>query len=566
MIKRLIICTFIALLSVSAAARERDIKDLLRQLDTMIENERTYEQAKLNKIQGIKSLGKNARSLEERYWNNVLLYDEYFVFDADSAMQYVNANLNIAKELGNQQWEYEWHIKRSFILSVTGLLNDALDVLSYIHPDQLSNENKIKYYGQLAYLYSHMGQLSGHKSYGTSDYDRISHVYEDSINSIITKDSPEYLWYEASANVDRNVIPQSLIETVKAAVDSCSLNSRIDAMNCYILSRLYDRTGDQTNRLRYLILSGMADVAIANRDIASINELAGILLDQGDIERAYSYVNYSQNQALRLPNRIRASSLANTASEVHQLHEKRLRNTQANLMVLLGVLFVLLVTLACLIVRIIGRSRQLKESRMKAEYANGVLTKQMEELSKSKAEREELIKNLQEANVHNKEISMTLREANYVKEECIGASFALCSSYIDRFEKYRKDILRLIKASKWKELQDEVVSSSYSNRELKDFYRNFDTLFLNIYPDFVSDFNALLRPGEQITVNPGELNTELRIYALVRLGISDSVKIAALLHCSTQTVYNYRLRIRNKAIIPKEDFAETVKSLGKYQP
>ena len=105
-----------------------------------------------------------------------------------------------------------------------------------------------------------------------------------------------------------------------------------------------------------------------------------------------------------------------------------------------------------------------------------------------------------------------------------------------------------------------------AQNELKEFYHNFDAIFLHVYPDFVNDFNALLQPDERIMLKEGELlNTELRIYALVRLGINDSIKIAEFLHCSPQTVYNYRLKTRNKAIIPKEEFADTVRSLGKMQ-
>lgn len=563
--KRLILYIVLLFQVLPGLAREESVDVLLNRLDSMIMNEESYERRKQEKISQLKHSGKRPVTDEERYWRNRSLYDEYFVFDADSAMKYAIDNLNIAQLLGNKQWEYEWRINKSFTLSVMGLLNDAKDELTKVDQNELSKQNKIKYYGQLAYLYSHIGQLSGHRIIGGDDYDRISHTYEDSISKLITPEDPEYLWYVASSKVDNEKIPSELMETLKAAVDSCTLNSRTDAMNCYILSRLYDRMGDQNNRMRYLILSGMADVSIANRDIASINELADILLEKGDIDRAYAYVNYSQKQALSLPNRVRAASLAQTVSEVHSLHEKKLRTTEHNLRTALVVLFIIILSLILLIVMYMRRSRQLNRSQNKLEEANHVLTKNMEEITKSKAERDELISNLQAANVHNKEISMTLREANYVKEECIGAAFALCSSYIERFEKYRKDILKLIKAKKWKELEEEVISASYSNRELKDFYHNIDTLFLNIYPDFVNDFNGLLRPEEQITLPPGELNTELRIYALVRLGISDSVKIAALLHCSSQTVYNYRLKMRNKAVIPKEKFAEAVKSLGKYQ-
>lgn len=551
---------------ISLSASSRDIEELLHRLDEMIADEHTYEDAKLSKIQEIKSIGRKAQSAEERYWNNNLLYDEYFVFDADSAMNYVNANLKIAREAGNKQWEYEWHIKKSFILSVTGLLNDAKEELSQVKFEELSNQNKVKYYGQTAYLYSHMGQLSDHKILGGIDYDRLSHIYEDSIKNVISRDSPDYLWYTASAKLNSKVVPEDLIAKIKTVVDTCSFNSRTDAMNCYVLSRLYDLKGDRENRIRYLILSGISDVSTANRDIASLEELSKILLESGDIDRAYTYINYCQRQALRLPNRVRAASLAQTAMEVHQLHEHKLSTSQQNLIILAVVMFLMMALLVLLILRNSKRSRQLKQSRQNVEEANRVLTKNMEELSRSKEDREALIKELQEANQRNREISTTLSEANYVKEECIGATFALCSSYIDRLETFRKDVLRLVKSSKWNDLQDMVIRQSLTNRELKDFYRSFDTLFLNIYPDFVNDFNALLRPEEQKVLNPGELNTELRIYALVRLGISDSVKIAALLHCSTQTVYNYRLRMRNKAIIPKEEFAETVKSLGKFQP
>ena len=545
-------------------AGKASVESLLVRLDSAIANEDSYVEAKLRRIADVRSSRKKARTPEEVYWNNRQLYDEYYVFDADSAMHYANENLQLAKLMENKQGEYEWRINKSFTLSVMGLLVEAKTELDSIIFDELEDANKIKYYGQMAYLYSHIGQLADHRIIGNDDYDRISHSYEDSITAIITPDNPEYLWYAASARIDKPEFPEELFEQLKEAVDTCNLTSRIDAMNCYILSRIYDRKGDQENRMRYLILSGLTDVQIANRDIASINELSSILQEEGDIERAYNYVNFSLKQALLLPNRVRAASLAKTVSEVHQLHEAELKSTQRNLTIALVILFVIMLALVLMIVMYSRRSRQLRKSQRKLEDANKELTVRMDEITRNKSERDKLISNLMEANTRNQEISEALREANYVKEECIGATFALCSSYIDRFEKYRNDVMKLIRAQKWKELQEETLAATYSHREMKDFYANFDTLFLNIYPDFVSDFNKLLRPEEQISVPSGTLNTELRIYALVRLGVTDSVKIAAMLHCSTQTVYNYRLRMRNRAIIEKERFAEAVMSLGKF--
>lgn len=159
-----------------------------------------------------------------------------------------------------------------------------------------------------------------------------------------------------------------------------------------------------------------------------------------------------------------------------------------------------------------------------------------------------------------------LTESNYVKEEYIGYVFNICSSYISKLDEYRKNINRKIRTGMVDEVKKMTDTSTLAFYELKEFYRNFDATFLHIYPDFVSDFNALLHPDKQIVLKEGELlNTELRIYALVRLGISDSVKIAEFLHCSPQTVYNYRLKTRSKAIVPKEQFVEMVKSLGKIE-
>ncbi len=545
-------------------AREASVESLLARLDSAIANEDAYVQAKIKRIGDARASRRSLRTPEELYWNNRHLYDQYYVFDADSAMHYASQNLALARQLGNKQGENEWRINKSFTLSVMGLLGEAKEELDSVNFSELSDANKIKFYGQMAYLYSHIGQLSDHRIIGNEDYDRISHAYEDSILSIITPDNPEYLWYAASSKIDSEEFPDELLSQLKEAVDTCSFSSRTEAMNCYILSRIYSRMGDNDNHMRYLILSGLTDVKIANRDIASITELAEMLRNDGDIERAYNYVNYSLKQALLLPNRVRAATLAKTVSDVHQLHEEALRTTQRNLTIALVVLFVIMLALALLFIMYSRRSKQLRRSQRKLEAANSELTTRMEEITRNKIERDKLIANLMEANSRNEEISMALREANYVKEECIGATFALCSSYIDRFEKYRNDIMKLVRAQKWKELQEEALTATYSNREMKEFYASFDTLFLSIYPDFVSDFNQLLRPEEQITVPPGTLNTELRIYALVRLGVSDSVKIAALLHCSTQTVYNYRLRMRNKAIIEKEGFADAVKSLGKF--
>ena len=184
----------------------------------------------------------------------------------------------------------------------------------------------------------------------------------------------------------------------------------------------------------------------------------------------------------------------------------------------------------------------------------------MEELSRTYIALEEAKNKLEDANTLLNRANADLGEKNIVKEEYIGFVLSLCSDYISRLDNYRKDINRKVKTHMYAELNDMTNTSVMMQSELKEFYQYFDTVFLHVYPGFVADVNQLLRPEEQLHPKEGRLNTELRIFALMRLGITDSSKIADFFHCSLQTVYNNRLRIRQKAI-NRETFDEEVRHL-----
>ena len=189
----------------------------------------------------------------------------------------------------------------------------------------------------------------------------------------------------------------------------------------------------------------------------------------------------------------------------------------------------------------------------------------MTQLSEAREQLADVNARLRELNADLKAKNEELNEANYVKEEYIGYIFTICSNYIRKLDDFRKNIHVKAVTKKYKEILADTEDGETMKDELKEFYRSFDSVFLHIYPDFVNDFNALLQDDKRIIPKEGELlNTELRIYALVRLGITDSIQIAEFLHCSPQTVYNNRFRVRNKALVPKKDFAEVVRRLGKF--
>ena len=164
-----------------------------------------------------------------------------------------------------------------------------------------------------------------------------------------------------------------------------------------------------------------------------------------------------------------------------------------------------------------------------------------------------------------KDFNFRLSESNHVKEEYIGRFMTLCSTYIDKLEAYRRMVNKKLQSGQSAELYKITRASNITEEELKEFYQNFDTTFLFLYPDFVAEFNALLVDEEHIVLKKGELlNTELRIFALIRLGISDSSKIAEFLRYSVNTIYNYRAKVKNKAKISRDDFESQVMQIGSF--
>ena len=548
-------CTFL-----NAAPYSEKIKELLVRLDSLIAQKNTFAMLKEAKIAQLHKLRKDVRTLEERYWLNKNLYDEY------CAMNYVAGNLDIVYKQNDKYRQMEWKIKKSFLLAATGLLKEAQDELDGVSGGSLPKELLVDYYGQMLYLYSHFNQYTGSEM-GTlhEHYAQLERVYKDSLNMVLTPEDPLFLWYKGQV-VQGTDSMYVFKERLQKGILNSAFDTRRDAMNAYVLACFYRESDEQENYLTYLIYSAMADVRISNKDIASLEELAGVLFSLGDIDHAYVYMSYCLQNALAYRNRVRVVGISAVQDTIHQIYQERNQRQEARLRMYLVLVSVLSLISLFAFLYIYKQMKRLKQSRQQLNEANNRLNKHVEELSKMHGQVAETNVQLTSLNEQLRDTNNQLRESNYVKEEYIGYVFSICSNYISKLDEYRKNINRKLKANQLEDVKALTDTHSMAQNELKEFYHNFDAIFLHIYPDFVSDFNALLHPDEQIVLKDGELlNTELRIYALVRLGITDSVKIAEFLHYSPQTVYNNRLKTRNKAIIPREEFAAVVRSLGRAQ-
>ena len=551
--------------ALSASPYDTEIESLLLKLDSVINRQSKYVNVKEKRISQLRKQRMDVRTLEERYWLNKSFYDEFLVYNADSAGVYVEENMQIARTWRKREWRMEWKIKKSFLLTATGLLKEASDELVGLSGSNLPPQLLAEFYGQKQYLYSHFGQYLGEGDWSSNSYYQTEALYKDSVMSVITSQDPLYLWYKGWYDLGSEEMVLGRIQ-LEAEVNQSKLDTRRDAMNAYILSLSCKEMGEMDDYLKYLIYSAIADVRICNRDIASLEELGRYIFELGDIDRAYSYINYCQQSSQIYRNRVRVVSLAEIQDAIHKAYQKRNLQQESRLYLFLSLVILLSIVLLLAIPYIYKQVKRLKHSQQQLDNVNSMLQQHVAELSEAHKELEVANDQLQLLNEQLKESNDKLRESDHVKEEYIGYVFTICSNYISKLDNYRKNINRQIKANRFDEVRTMTETPNLAQNELKEFYQNFDAVFLHIFPNFVNDFNALLRPEERIYPKEGELlNTELRIYALVRLGINDSIKIAEFLHYSPQTVYNNRSKTRNKALIAKEKFAETVRSLGKME-
>jgi DNA-binding CsgD family transcriptional regulator/cell division protein FtsB len=262
----------------------------------------------------------------------------------------------------------------------------------------------------------------------------------------------------------------------------------------------------------------------------------------GDLSDAFKYAQAAIDDALFSNVQFRTAQMAEFYSIInasYQAKEARSKSTLQHYMLLISLLSVVL---ALLFAYLYKQLRKLSRTKEELSQANLRLTQLNDELNDKNAQ---------------------LSDSNDLKEQYIARFFDLCSLYIDKMDSYRKTLNRLAQNRQFDELFKRLKSTSMMENELDELYKNFDAIFLNLYPTFVADFNSLLIPEERIALRPGDLlNKELRIYALLRMGITDSAKIASFLRCSLSTVYNYRTKMRNKAALSREKFEKMVSEIG----
>lgn len=530
------------------AADSSRADSLLLKLDQAIKERPIYMEQKELKLVELKRLLHRQIPDEERFAILGTLLDEYRSFNTDSALHMAEEREQIAIRLGNREYIDNARMNKADVLGMTGMYKEVMDLMRNIHIDRLPVDIHPYYYHIYRTVYGLMADYAV-TAYEKKLYTELTDKYRDSL-LLVNKDN---LLIHTLIQSDQYNVRNEYDKAIRLLTDYLALQKDYEhdvAICAYTLSESYRLKGDKEKEKEYLIVSAMADMKTAVREYISLRKLAVLLYQEGDIERAYSYVKICMEDAAACNARLRKLEILEIFPIINDAYLQKTEKQQEQMKWALVSISLLSLFLLLAIFYVYKQMKKVAAARREVIDANKRLKELNDELHLSNAQ-------LKEAN-------HSIAENSYLKEEYIGRYMDLCSVYLEKMDNYRRSLGKIAATGNVEELYKNIKSSKFIEGELKEFYTNFDNTFLQLFPTFVEDFNALLADDEQISLKAGErMNTELRIFALIRLGITDSVKIAQFLRYSVTTIYNYRTKVRNKAAGDRDLLEQEVMTIGK---
>lgn len=530
------------------AADSSRADSLLLKLDQAIKERPIYMEQKELKLVELKRLLHRQIPDEERFAILGTLLDEYRSFNTDSALHMAEEREQIAIRLGNREYIDNARMNKADVLGMTGMYKEVMDLMRNIHIDRLSVDIHPYYYHIYRTVYGLMADYAV-TAYEKKLYTELTDKYRDSL-LLVNKDN---LLIHTLIQSDQYNVRNEYDKAIRLLTDYLALQKDYEhdvAICAYTLSESYRLKGDKEKEKEYLIVSAMADMKTAVREYISLRKLAVLLYQEGDIERAYSYVKICMEDAAACNARLRKLEILEIFPIINDAYQQKTEKQQEQMKWALVSISLLSLFLLLAIFYVYKQMRKVAAARREVIDTNKRLKELNDELHLSNAQ-------LKEAN-------HSIAENSYLKEEYIGRYMDQCSVYLEKMDNYRRSLGKIAATGNVEELYKNIKSSKFIEGELKEFYTNFDNTFLQLFPTFVEDFNALLADDEQISLKAGErMNTELRIFALIRLGITDSVKIAQFLRYSVTTIYNYRTKVRNKAAGDRDLLEQEVMTIGK---
>ena len=531
--------------TLSAGSKTQQLRqkldNLLEQRDALIDN-------KNNDINRLKKHLATSENALKRLQTYEQLFEEYYVFQFDSAMTYLNKGIKLALETQNTYYYNSNVIRKAELLSIGGLYSEAVQEIEQVDTTALDKAQRFEYYFSLFRIHTYWADFCNDKTYTPIHRSKAKNYLKKAMPFCDETDkSYEYYRGEYCVFVQNN--PLSARSHYIKAIKQLPPTSRFYAMSCFALSGSYGNEGNTNKQEEFLLLSSIADVENCTMENFALQNLAMYIFEHNkdDLDYAQRYIQTALEDAHFYNNRLRIIEISSKLPVIVSSYQQTLNQRNKVQMTAIIVISLLLLFLLFAVFYIVKQTKR--------------LSLQQQELQNNNNQLSELNTQQKELNTQLHDLNAVLVDTNRKRERLAKLYIDLCAKYIARLKKQQTLVKSKIKANQTSELLSQLSSERLSEEDAATFLSRFDKAFLDLYPGFTEDLNNLLVPEGRIqNKSTDELTTEQRIMALIRLGVKESAEIADLLFYSPQTIYNYRSVLKGKAI-NKENFEEEVMKL-----
>ncbi len=516
-----------------------DEKKLLERIDYMIDNDQYYQDIKEKELKHLKQQALDAEDNKTRLLFLDSIYRAYSAYRYDSAYAYMKRGLELAEKCKDSYYITLNKINHASILSVRGFYCKAEDLLQTLNPETMPNKLKLYYYFTYAWIYNYWESYAKNSDFAEEFRTQKRH-YMDLLLQNFKEDRKNTANYNYLLSeriyIDEPTSRKTLTHFLKAMKMSPA-KSRIHAMSAYGAARYYKLTGKFDLYEKYLVEAAVSDGLCQLKETLALQKLAYFLFkkDEDNSKLAAKYIQHSMEDAQFFNNQLRMMEISHILPVIAAANQQAAERSRAR--ILMGFITVSAALIIIIILAFVNNRQKNKLKKNKQE---------IEEQNKKQIEMND---QLSEMNNQLTELNQQLIETNIKRETYLRLFMDISAAYISKLADYRKLVSRKIKANQAADLLKSLNTHKMEEEETQMFYNRFDKAFMELYPGFVTELNKLLLPESQLEVpTTHTLTTEIRIYALMRLGVTDSQEIATLLHYSTQTIYNYKSGMRAKAI------------------
>lgn len=510
-------------------------QDLLELLDSYVDKREMYSEQKEKKIDQLKLKLRTVEDIPQRLALLNSIYREYYTYHYDSAMVYVNRGLALSESENNAYYTTLNKINRAAVLSTGGFYSQSEELLDDIKKRGVPKQLKQYYYYTRTWLYNYWEAFSKKSEFMDYYHKKKFENLKLTVEATSSKDVALHAYLSGEIAFLTNPMSKALLQFYTKALLNSRVDSRVHASAAYCIARYYRELGDIQRYEKYIIEAAISDITCPLKENLALQEFSTYLYekDQKYADRAARYIYCSMEDARFYNNRLRMLEISSILPIIATANQEALAHKER---IVRGVLaMVSFLSLMLLAMAIFGykQNKWLAGSRKEVKTQNQQL----------------------------KELNERLIATNHRRETYMRLFMDISAVYIRKLMEYRKLVSRKIKANQTADLLKTINSYKLAEEEAAAFYTRFDRAFTELYPSFVDELNSLLLPEGRIAQpSPNALTTEARIYALMRLGVTESQEIATLLFYSTQTIYNYKSAMRTRAV-NRETFDEDINRL-----